>query len=183
MKKFVFNNETEGIYPLTVQIINYIQNIAKDIVDDDAGFRIKTILIELLTNSLKHMGDDVTRIGIDLKNNKLYISKQDKGRPLQINTRQALLTWPLTHSKFAQNEIAIYGDDFGTLKGRVKNSNQLEFFTEDFDVRYVDKETIMGLNEHYGLMIIARASDAFNYKHKPDTGVNTFTSIIELKQR
>lgn len=183
MKKFVFNNETEGIYPLTVQIISYIKNIAKDIVDDDAGFRIKIILLELLTNSLKHMGDDVTRIGIDLKNDKLYISKQDKGRPLQINTRQALLTWPLTQSKFTQNEIAIYGDDFGTLKGRVKNSNQLEFFTEDFDVRYVDRETIMGLNEHYGLMIIARASDAFNYKHKPGTGVNTFTSIIELKQR
>lgn len=168
---------------MTVQIISYIQDIAKDIVDDDAGFRIKTILIELLTNSLKHMGNDVTRIGIDLKNDKLYISKQDKGRPLQINTRQALLSWPLTQSKFTQNEIAIYGDDFGTLKGRVKNSNQLEFFTEDFDVRYVDKETIMGLNEHYGLMIIARASDAFNYKHKPGTGVNTFTSVIELKQR
>jgi len=183
LKKFVFNNETEGIYPLTVQIISYIQNIAKDIVDDDAGFRIKIILLELLTNSLKHMGDDVTRIGIDLKNDKLYISKQDKGRPLQINTRQALLTWPLTQSKFTQNEIAIYGDDFGTLKGRVKNSNQLEFFTEDFDVRYVDRETIMGLNEHYGLMIIARASDAFNYKHKPGTGVNTFTSVIELKHR
>jgi anti-sigma regulatory factor (Ser/Thr protein kinase) len=183
LKKFVFNNETEGIYPLTVQIISYIQNIAKDIVDDDAGFRIKIILLELLTNSLKHMGDDVTRIGIDLKNDKLYISKQDKGRPLQINTRQALLTWPLTNSKFARNEIAIYGDGFGTLKGRVKNSNQLEFFTEDFDVQYVDKETIIGLNEHYGLMIIARASDAFSYKHKPGTGVNTFTSVIELKQR
>jgi anti-sigma regulatory factor (Ser/Thr protein kinase) len=183
LKKFVFNNETEDIYPLTVQIINYIQNIAKDVVDDHAGFRIKIILLELLTNSLKHMGNDVTRIGIDLKNGKLYISKHDKGRPLQINTRQALLTWPLTHSRFTQNEIAIYGDDFGTLKGRVKNSNQLEFFTEDFDVRYVDKKTIMGLNEHYGLMIIARASDAFNYKHKPGTGVNTFTSVIELKQR
>lgn len=183
MKKFVFNNETEGIYPLTVQIIDYIKNLAKDIVDDHTDFRIKTILIELLTNSLKHMGHDVTRIGIDLKSNKLYISKQDKGRPLQINTRQALLTWPLTNSKFAQNEIAIYGDDFGTLKGRVKNSNHLEFFTEDFDVQYVNKETIMGLNEHYGLMIIARASDTFIYKHKPGTGVNTFTSVIELKQQ
>jgi len=183
LKKFVFNNETEGIYPLTVQIISYIKDIAKDIVDDDADFRIKTILIELLTNSLKHMGTDVTNIRIDLKSNKLYISKQDKGKPLQINTRQAILTWPLLNNKFAQNEIAIYGDDFGTLKGRVKNSNHLEFFTEDFDVQYVSKEAVMGLSEHYGLMIIARASDAFDYKHKPGTGANIFTSVIELKKR
>ncbi|AYL95855.1 hypothetical protein [Mucilaginibacter celer] len=180
MKKFVFNNETEGIYPLTLQITDYIKNIAEQFIDEDVSFRVRTILIELLTNSLKHHSEQTTLIEVSLKNNKLSIKKLDKGQPFQIKTRQYLLKWPLPLDVLKKNEIAVYGDDFGTLKGRLKNSNKLEFYTEDVDVQYVDREVIKGLNEHYGLMIITRASDVFNYEYKPGTGANNFTSIIQL---
>lgn len=180
MKKFIFNNETEGIYPLTLQITDYIKNIAKHLIDDDVSFRIRTILIELLTNSLKHHSNHVTQIEVSLKNNKLYLKKLDKGNPLQIKTTHDLLKWPLPAGTPAKSEIAIYGDDFGTLKGRLKNSNKLEFYTEDVNLQYVDREVIKGLNEHYGLMIITRASDVFKYEYKPGTGANNFTSIIQL---
>ncbi|MEO3406867.1 hypothetical protein AAFN85_23325 [Mucilaginibacter sp. CAU 1740] len=180
MKKFIFNNETEGIYPLTLQITDYIKSIAARFIDDDLSFRIRTILIELLTNSLKHHSDHVTHIEVSLKNNQLLLKKLDKGLPLQIKTRHDLLKWPLPVELLDKSEIAVYGDDFGTLKGRLKSSNKLEFYTEDIDLQYVDREVINGLNEHYGLMIITRASDMFNYEYKPETGANNFTSIIQL---
>ncbi|MDB5126255.1 ATP-binding protein [Mucilaginibacter sp.] len=177
-KKFVFNNNTDGLYPLVLAVIEYVrQNIQ---VDESTEFKLKMILVELLTNSLKHSGQDNTVLKIRTAGNKISIRKTDKGNGLAVRCGENLLEWPLPGRHHTDEIITIYSDSSAILKAKLHNNCCLRFFIEE--VEETNPVNISSLAEHFGLMIITRACDTFDYEFDIDTCTNNFIIALAVPQ-
>jgi anti-sigma regulatory factor (Ser/Thr protein kinase) len=173
-KKFVFNNDADGLYPLVLAVIEYVrQNIQ---IDESTEFKLKMILVELLTNSLKHSGQDNTVLKIGTAGNKTSIRKTDTGNGLAVRCGENLLEWPLPGKHHTDEIITIYSDSSAILKAKLHNNCCLRFFIEETEE--TNPINISSLAEHFGLMIITRACDTFDYEFDIDTCTNRFTVTL-----
>jgi len=177
-RTFNFNNQADQLYLLTVEIIDHVVNCTS--VNEHVLFKLKIVLVELLTNSLKHSGDSETNIEVTLFNDKITITKIDAGTSLTITNGDVHLRWPLS-AKHINNIIPIYGDITCTLKVRILTVDKAVFFIEENDLIYSDTELIENLPEHFGLLIIARACDLFEYEFDAENNINHFTATLLLK--
>jgi anti-sigma regulatory factor (Ser/Thr protein kinase) len=173
-KKFVFNNDADGLYPLVLAAIEYVrQNLQ---IDESTEFKLKMILVELLTNSLKHSGQDNTVLKVGTAGNKISIRKTDTGNGLAVRCGENLLEWPLPGRHHTDEIITIYSDSSAILKAKLHNNCCLRFFIEDTEE--TDPVNISSLAEHFGLMIITRACDTFDYEFDINTCTNCFTVTL-----
>ena len=133
---------------------------------------IKLILVELVTNSIKHSNDDEAHIQVSFKHPTLTIQKVDKG--LQI--------------KFAGDSHKIpFVDINKTIQvSFAERKKQHIKVLDKYQFQFVDafKEglEINELPEHFGLYIITLASDEFIYQHDPNLQENRFIVNLNLEE-
>ncbi|MBB5394713.1 HAMP domain-containing histidine kinase [Mucilaginibacter sp. AK015] len=174
LKKFAFNNLAESLYPSMIDIIDHITNTGK--VSDSTVSKLKLVLVEMLTNSLKHSGGGETIIEVAVTGAQIAIKKIDTGNGLTISSNQNLMVWPLPGKHYGNKVITVYTDASAILNARLTNNCRLQFFIEE--VTETGPLDINTLTEHFGLMIITRACDTFTYEFDIDTCTNNFTAII-----
>ncbi len=178
-KEFIFSNDSLAMYPLLNEIISYLKI---HLPSEQYAFKIsncKQILIELLTNAVKHSNADTTIISVCINGRAIEITKSDKGRKFYLNnyTSWPPLSWPL-EKKYIGEKIKIYEDDISNLYAVIKNENRIVFEIEEYPITKVTSNS--NLLEHYGLLIMAKFSNQFYYLYNEETNLNQFTTIINV---
>jgi anti-sigma regulatory factor (Ser/Thr protein kinase) len=169
-KNFVFNNKADGLYTLVTDVIEYLQQHAE--ISESTQAKLKMILVELLTNALKHANQSNTILKVELAGDRIIIQKTDTGNGMAIHNGDDLLEWPLPGIHHAGNIITIYNDSNTLLKAKLQDNCNLQFFVEETEE--ADPIDINSLAEHFGLMIITRSCDVFMYNFDINTCTNNF---------
>ncbi|PTR00942.1 hypothetical protein C8P68_101172 [Mucilaginibacter yixingensis] len=139
-------------------------------------FKIKVIVTELLTNSIKHSGHGPTKLSLAINEGRLIIQKMDAGAAFSASVEEDIKwEWPLT--TIPHHPIKLYADMLTGLFVTVTSPHSLHFYSEDYEI---GADTATGISEHYGLMMICRACDNFTYHFDAVTRHNIFTAIINL---
>ena len=160
--------DAEGILAYVHEVLELLK--AQVILDEDKIRKIKLILVELVTNSIKHSEDENASIEFTFSHPTLTIQKVDKG--LQI--------------EFAGDSEQIpFVELDRTIKVHLSESQPHHIkILDPYRFRFIDnyKEgiTIDFLPEHFGLYIITLASDSFIYQHDPDLLENRFIVHLNL---
>jgi hypothetical protein len=178
-KEFSFSNDSLAMYPLLNEIISFLKI---HLPSEHYAFKIsncKQILIELLTNAVKHSNADNTFIHVIINGRSIEITKCDKGRKFYLNnyTSWPPLSWPLER-KYVGEKIKIYEDDISNLFATIKSENRIVFDIEEYPIDKVSSSS--NLLEHYGLLIMAKFSNEFFYVYNPEDNTNQFTTIIHV---
>jgi hypothetical protein len=178
-KDFLFSNDSLAMYPLLNEIVSYLKI---HLPSEQYAFKIsncKQILIELLTNAVKHSNADSTVLSVTIHRNSIEITKSDKGRKFYLNnyTSWPPLAWPL-ETKYIGEKIKIYEDDISNLYAVIQNEHRIIFEMEEYPISKVTSSS--NLLEHYGLLIMAKFSNEFFYMYNPETNQNQFTTIINV---
>jgi anti-sigma regulatory factor (Ser/Thr protein kinase) len=172
---FIFNNTAEELYPLTVVVVDLIKQ--QNDLAEAAVRKVKLVLMELLTNALKHNGGVQTYIQVSVSKDSVILTRADRGNAIAIISNGFRLEWPLPGRHHTGRVISFYGDDSGMLNGALKNNCHIRFFIEETGRDEINK---LHLPEHFGLMIITRACSNFEYEFDIDTCTNKFTATIPL---
>ena len=178
-REFFFNNDSRNMYPLLNEIVSYIKI---HVPSETYGRKIsncKQILIELLTNAVKHSYTSLTTITVRLLNNRIEISKSDIGRRFYLAdyTGWPPLSWPL-NKEYIGEKIRIYSDDISHLYAIIQNENRITFELTEIPFDELSKESV--LLEHYGLLILTKLSNEFFYFYDSSTNSNLFKAVISL---
>lgn len=170
-KKMAFTNKQEMIHPFLQEVAEFIERYQPRYTDR-LGFKAKVIITELLTNSIKHAGDVPTQVELLMNYDSLTITKTDSGKPFDL--KHESLSWPLPPT--TANPLTIYADALNGLFARIASPYSLSFYAEEYPE---NGEFFATISEHYGLMIICRASDSFVYEFDNAAKKNTF--IVNIK--
>ncbi|MBC7914392.1 MAG: ATP-binding protein [Pyrinomonadaceae bacterium] len=178
-KGFIFSNDSLAMYPLLNEIVSFLK---VHLPSDHYAFKIsncKQILIELLTNAVKHSNADSTLIQVNINGGSIEITKTDKGRKFYLNnyTSWPPLSWPL-EKKYIGERIKIYEDDISHLYATIQSEHRIIFDIEEYPINKVSSSS--NLLEHYGLLIMAKFSNEFFYLYNPENNTNQFTTIIHV---
>ena len=143
--------------------------------------KIKWVISEMLLNAVKHSGVDKCLLKIMIDEKQLTIVKEDSGKPLALNDFDTgkRINWPLKET--AENlNFQIYHNGMDSLRVRTDTRNKATFFIAQLpDVEMPG--LLVDISEHFGLLIIAKASDEFTYERDPYTNANRFISNFNLK--
>lgn len=126
--------------------------------------KIKMILIELVTNSIKHSGHSDSQIRLVIDEPSLTIQKKEKGVQIE----------------FMSSEQQIPFEEIDkTIKISFSTENKHHVKTLDrYKFRFLDpfKEglNIEHMPEHFGFYIITLASDSFVYQYDPEKKENHY---------
>ena len=178
-KVFHFNNESKSIHSLLSEIVSFIKiHLPSDSYEDKIS-SCKQILIELLTNGIKHSDTASSVITIVLADNQVSISKSDSGRMFYLDnyTGWPPLQWPL-EKKYLGEKIRIYSDDINQLYAVIESDQRISFELIEYPIGTLTNDT--NLMEHYGLLILRKLSDEFFYAYDPSAGSNLFRATIKL---
>jgi len=169
----VFPNKAALIYPFVQKVMAFVEQHIPEKAAQIA-FNTRIIVTELLTNSIKHTIPS-SPIGFELfiSPQSFIIKKIDEGEPL--NFKACGGQWPLPNP--VDSTFAIYADALNGLFAKVTSPYNLSFYTESYPE---PDDALTGMSEHYGLMIISRASADFVYQYNPRSGQNIFTVTIAL---
>lgn len=175
IKEFLFNNQTDGIYPLLDEIVPVIEQHTSVYGHARTISLCKHVLIELLTNGVKHSDISTSVVRIVLDKEKIEISKYDNGKSFSLKEYPQ---WPLVMLP-AGEKVLIHKDDAFALGAVVHSENMISFEVEE----YPDKIFSPASNflEHYGLIIITKSSASFSYHYKCSDYTNHFKSVISMK--
>jgi hypothetical protein len=131
--------------------------------------RIKLILVELITNSIKHSTDPDALLQLTINHPQLTIEKIDVGLQIvfegaeQIPFKELDKTLQISFSENNSHDIKV---------------------TDHYKFRFLDNfKDDMSINhfpEHFGFFIITVASDSFEYEHDPILRKNTFIVQVNL---
>ncbi len=175
IKHYTFDNRTEGIYPLLNKIIPEIEQHTRVYGRNDRTLSLcKHLLIELLTNGVKHSDADTSLIVILLDEKEIEVSKYDDGKPFVLKDYPG---WPL-NSIHKGKKLLIHKDDFFALYARIESENMISFEFEEYPIGTLNVTT--NLAEHYGLLIITKASNSFSYRYSNGGMINHFKAVIAL---
>ncbi|WP_353720648.1 anti-sigma regulatory factor [Dyadobacter sp. 676] len=146
---------------------------------EDLMAKIKWVIMELLTNAVKHSGERETVLKIGLTADALILEKEDYGKPLiLVGQDKKKIMWPLEHLA-RPVDFPIYHNGMDSLCVRTDQSGRAVFFIEQLAEMEMPA-LLSDTSEHFGLLIMTKASDEFAYEHDPDTGLNRFISIFYL---
>jgi len=178
-RDFLFNNETSALFPVLNEIISFIRVHLPSRSHDGKISNCKQILIELLTNAVKHSGTKSTVLSVSIMDNKIEIGKSDTGRQFYLDnyTGWPPITWPIS-KRYIGEKIRIYEDDISDLYAIIQNENQIVFELQEYPVQKLRSDS--NLLEHYGLLILTKMSDEFIYAYDPAICSNLFKVVIAL---
>ncbi|WP_201747838.1 anti-sigma regulatory factor [Dyadobacter flavalbus] len=143
--------------------------------------KLKWIITELLTNAVKHSGMEECTLTFEHDTEQLVLEKEDTGKPLMLfeNNSGKVITWPLSGLS-EPLEFQIYHNGTDSLKVRSTEPDGAAFFVEHLDDVQMPG-LLIDTSEHFGLLIMTKASDEFTYTYDPILKTNRFRSIIYLK--
>ena len=160
-------NNPDKIYDYTKHILELI--LGHIDLDLSHQRRIKLIVVELITNSIKHANEHPTQIQLIIDHPQLSILKLDKGLQIEFSSPQQI--------PFENIEQ--------TLKISFSESNNHEIQPlDEYRFRFLnpihDSELSLDkMPEHFGFYIITLASDSFIYQYDPEIKENRF--IVSIK--
>jgi anti-sigma regulatory factor (Ser/Thr protein kinase) len=170
VQQFSFQNARLSVMTSLREIIEFINgNLSRCGGRHNRHFDIEMVIIELLTNAIKHTGDTEISVNISISNEHLTIEKSDYGNPFNPNGFLSRLT--NTGSK-----VQISRDDLYSIYALIETDNQARFICEENNTALSFTDII----EHFGLLIITRSAEEFTYRYNPATGLNTFRVIMHL---
>lgn len=153
-------------------VLSFIKMVLAKILDHKAldiahQRKIKMILVELITNSIKHSADQGSQIKLVIDHPSLSIQKFEKGLQIEFSASQQIpfeeIDKILKISFSEENKHHIQPLD----RYRFQFLNPHE---EGFDIEHMP--------EHFGFYIITIASDSFIYQYDPEAKENRY--IVNL---
>lgn len=172
--EFKFNNSTDALIASLQHMLAYITDIIPAEADnDDILFRCKVIITELLTNAIKHAGENITSFDIETDTRQLIIRKTDHGSPLYLVDMH-------DHSPADKpaNKKLISADPLNSLYACWESESSIRFVSEEGSMDdFLAVEEVM---EHFGILIISRSADEFTYTYDKEIGSNTFRVRIDF---
>ena len=110
----------------------------------------------------------------------LIVEKQENGQPFVLSEYSSgkSVSWPLPHDRFPQ-DFQLYHNGSESLWASAPDPNRAIFQIKELGKPNMP-ELLNDTSEHFGLLILTKASDAFEYLH--DSGVNHFRSTFNLKK-
>ncbi|MBE9586354.1 hypothetical protein IM792_18015 [Mucilaginibacter sp. JRF] len=168
-KEFVFLNDKSVLTASLKEVLAYVEECTGASLTEnyDLFFKVKSIITELLTNGFKHSRTSTVNLVIDIDKHSLSIQKYDSELPVtfgssDINDGKKLLSYDIMCRLFA-NYRSVY---------------DVSFIIEDCHDDELPE--IDNLTEHFGLLIITKCADEFNYYYDQQNKVNLFTAKINL---
>jgi hypothetical protein len=131
--------------------------------------RIKLILMELVTNSIKHSADPDASIRLTINHPQLTIEKVDVGLQIRFKSKEQI---PF---KEIDKTVKISFSERNTYDIKIMDEYRFKFIDT-----FKDHMDINHMPEHFGLYIITMASDSFEYHHNPESKENTFIVNVNL---
>src|SRR5215217_34147 len=137
-------------------------------LDIDHQRRIKIILVELVTNSIKHSLNTDSQIKLIIDHPSLTIQKLEKGLQIEFTSSEQQIP-------FEEIDKTIKISFSKENKHHIQTLDKYKFkflnpFAEGLDIEHMP--------EHFGLYIITLASDSFIYQYDPESKENRFTVNI-----
>jgi anti-sigma regulatory factor (Ser/Thr protein kinase) len=181
--KIVFKCDREQI-PGTLNICldRILDKTASQPIEESVLSRIKWVIAELLTNAVKHSGQDESALKIRIGGSSLLLEKEDSGKPLILTGQDSeKIIWPLENLS-PPIDFPIYHNGMDSLCVRTDKAGRAVFFIEEM----ADMEMpglLTDTSEHFGLLIMTKASDEFSYEYDPMSKVNRFTCLFNLKSK
>lgn len=157
------------------------QRIGKNQLELVTMARIKWIIGEMLSNTVKHSKVDKCLLNIIISDEELIIEKEDSGKPLVLNDFDSgkSISWP-SHAKSEDLNFQIYHNGTDSLRVRTTGTNKAIFFIDQ--LRDTDMPVLLDdISEHFGLLIITKSSDEFTYEFDTRINANRFRSHIYIK--
>lgn len=168
-RQFEFSNRIDSLTAVLKRILKFINDTSPTETEVAALlFKAKIIIIELLTNSLKHSNSESTLIHVNMDEKGLIITKLDNGNPLSL----------LADTNSSQQKIPVSNDILHTLYARSKMKDQIHFSYEENKMNDIVKTN--DIVEHFGLLIITKAADEFIYTYSHQTKENAFIVTINF---
>lgn len=172
-RQFVLPNTRESMIESLIEIRAFINEfLPAHAANADLSFKVEMVMTELLTNALKHVTDAETCVRIYMDDSYLTIEKTDFGSQFNPNNfadifkqspgYKILLTYDELHSVYAVLEM---NDTVRFICEQKKNRNKID---------------INGVGEHFGIVIISRAAEAFTYHYDTSSGLNRFNVRMRL---
>ncbi|MBN9299901.1 MAG: hypothetical protein J0I41_23065 [Filimonas sp.] len=178
--QFSFKNKTGALLPFLKEVEFYL--LERLYGNSNLGtllMRGKYILIEMCTNGIKHSGEAYSQFNIDIEDDKLFISKIDKGNPFTPKSKNgmACLVFPPQNLQ-TYKPVTIWEDDLNRLAVKKASEDTLVFYVEDINEPAPELASL--LEKHLGLIIICRAADVLHYKYEPEQKLNIFTAKLQV---
>ena len=153
---------------LLEEMLSAIQdNLPANKVTPELIFRSKYILTELITNALKHANSNEAFLHLQISEQLVRFIKTDDGNKLSI---------PAKYDEYKAGYI-VTNDIMHTLYA-VDKEDRMFFYCHENNEPILD--IVNDFPEHFGLLIITKASDEFYYEHQPSINLNTFSVTINL---
>ncbi len=177
MKEHSPLNITRKIPSHPDEILDYVHHVLLALEEQvplrvEVTRNIKLILVELVTNSIKHSNDDEALIQVSINHPTLTIQKVDKG--LQIKFAGDSQRIP-----FVDINKTIQVSFSERKKQHIKVLDQYQF---QFVDAFKEGLELNELPEHFGLYIITLASNEFIYQHDPTRQENRFIVNLNLEE-
>lgn len=172
--EFEFDNSTNALIASLQHMLEYITGIIPEGADsEDILFRCKVIVTELLTNAIKHAGENTTLFDIETDGRYLVIRKTDHGAPLYLVDMH-------NHTTTDQpaNKKLISADPLNLLYAHWESENSIRFISEESSID--DFTSVEQVMEHFGILIISRSADEFTYTYHKKDKSNIFKIRIDL---
>lgn len=168
-RQFEFITGNDKLTDALKQMLEFINdNLVANVPAINLLFKSKIILTELLTNALKHSLSRSTLVDITVESDNIIITKTDHGMPLPL----------IAYANSSVNKIPITNDILHTLYAIPEGKNTVRFGCEESTLE--DLESIERIVEHFGLIIITKATDKFVYHYSEKTKANKFTATLNF---
>ncbi|WP_157488102.1 anti-sigma regulatory factor [Dyadobacter crusticola] len=179
----VFRCDLQGISDMLNSCMEYVEqsSVPTNDLTEDLRSRFKWVVTEMLTNAIKHSGVPECAVLIRNDQEKLVLEKADTGLPLTIKLENGAgkVSWPL-ESIMPPVAFEIYQNGIESLQLTAPSTTRAVFSVKE--MQHSDQPVISeSTTEHFGLLILTKASDAFEYEYEAKTGTNTFRCIFNLK--
>jgi len=173
-KQFLLPNTRQSIKSSVKELLDFIiKQLPAGANEDSISFKIEIILIELLTNGIKHAGTKETLLNITVDAKSIHIDKNDFG----IRYQPGNITSSVAHDPGYKELLT--KDGLHSMYAVVENETRIRFVCEEIDNEDTPVD-VSSLMEHFGLLIITKASNSFIYEYDIAKGLNTFSVYIEI---
>jgi anti-sigma regulatory factor (Ser/Thr protein kinase) len=171
-KSFTYHHESGELAFLIRTSVAYVEEqLTLLVLSTEILPKIQWVITELLMNGAKHSGVGESTLLIEFKETGVAISREDSGPPLRlwVDEKRLELTWPLGDYMLDQ-QFEVYLNGMDSLQIYTESNEKVIFQVIELD----DIEMPLLLNstsEHFGLLIIAKAADRFNYTWENDKNI------------
>ena len=177
-QEFNFKIKEQDVLPFVIKVNEWIeQGLPQDRSSDVLFFKSKLILTELVTNAIKHAHTNDFNLVVGIESDLVKITRIENGNPFSLFSEGRALEWPLAAS-YIGKPVMILKDKMSNISAVIKDYYDIEFKLEEYSK---DEEVVIDtLLEHFGLIIITKLSDKFNYSYDPNNHLNIFEATIKF---